>query len=69
MLENGRDPKVFPVEVKSGKYSTKHAALDRLLNVKNYHIEKAFVLHKNNLRICEANKKITYLPIYMCAFL
>ena len=69
LLENGRDPKVFPVEVKSGKYSTKHAALDRLLNVKNYHIEKAFVLHKNNLRICEANKKITYLPIYMCAFL
>ncbi len=69
LLENGRDPKVLPVEVKSGKYSTKHAALDRLLNTKSYKFDNAFVLHKNNLAQSESNNKITYLPIYMCAFL
>ncbi len=69
LLEDGHEPKVFPVEVKSGKYSTKHAALNRLMQASNYHIERAFVLRRGNLAQSEANNKITYLPIYMCAFL
>lgn len=69
LIENGRDPKITPVEVKSGKYSTKHAALDRLLQVKNYNFDNAYVLHKGNLIKDERNKKLTYLPIYMAGLL
>ena len=69
LLENGRDPFVVPVEVKSGKYGTKHAALDRLLAVGNYDINEAIVLQKNNLFKSEKNGKITYLPIYMAGLL
>ena len=69
LLEDGRTPKVLPVEVKSGKYFTKHAALDRLLSVSNYNIESAFVLQRGNLFQSKANAKITYLPMYMCALL
>ena len=59
-------PSVVPIEVKSGKYSHKHAALDKLLQVKNYKLECAIVLHKGNV---EQDGPITYLPVYMAAFL
>ncbi|WP_139653587.1 hypothetical protein [Raoultibacter phocaeensis] len=66
LIEDGLNPAVLPVEVKSGKYSTKHAALDRLMDVKNYGIERACVLHRYNV----ANEgAVTYLPLYMAAFL
>lgn len=59
-------PEVLPIEVKSGKNSHAHAALDHLLEVENYHLDRAVVLHTDNVEI---DGKITYLPIYMAALL
>ena len=65
LIEKPGVAEVLPIEVKSGKYSTKHAALDRLLSVDNYKIDEAVVLHTFNV----ARKgKVLYLPIYMAAF-
>lgn len=66
LLESGNDTRVIPVEVKSGGRSKRHAALDGLLGVKNYHIDKAYVLHRENT---SSTGIITYLPLYMAAFL
>lgn len=62
LIEDVRLPKVFPVEVKSGKYSSKHAALDALMGVDNFGLEEAVVLHKFNLR---KEGRCSYLPLYM----
>ncbi len=59
-------PEVLPIEVKSGKNSHAHAALDHLLEVANYHLEHAVVLHVENV---ESDGKVTYLPIYMAGLL
>ena len=64
--EKARTPEVLPIEVKSGKNSKKHAALDHLLEVKNFHLKQAVVLHTKNV---EVEESITYLPIYMTSFL
>lgn len=66
LLDGARTPDVLPVEVKSGKYSTRHAALDALMGVENYHLNHAVVLHQRNV---VRDKKITYLPLYMAALL
>lgn len=66
LIEDCRSPKVIPVEVKSGKHSHSHAALDRLMKVENYHLERAIVLHRLNV---ERTEQIIYLPVYMAAFL
>lgn len=58
--------KVVPVEVKSGKTYKSHKALDNLINMTDYHIEKAYVLSIENI---ETKDKITYLPIYLCYLL
>lgn len=57
--------KVIPIEVKSGKDYVRHVALDKLLSTKNYHIDKAYVLCNENVKI--KDKKI-YLPIYFVSF-
>ena len=67
-------PTVVPVEVKSGGYSHTHAALDRLLDVQNYPIEQAIVLHTDNLETSSATpssgtRSVVYLPIYMAGLL
>ena len=49
-----------------GKTSRKHAALDALLTVENYILENPVVLHTRNV---EVGKSVTYLPLYMAAFL
>lgn len=59
-------PEALPIEVKPGKRSHSHAALDHLLDVKNYHPQKAIVLHTTKV---EADGKISYLPIYMAGLL
>ena len=56
----------MPVEVKSGRYSAKHAALDRLMSVENYGLTRAVVLHRDNGVDGEA---ILYLPLYMAGLL
>lgn len=66
LVEEDRSPLVMPIEVKSGRNSHRHAALDALIGVKNYKFEGAIVLHTGNL---EENGAITYLPIYFAAFL
>ena len=58
--------KVVPVEVKSGKTYKSHKALDNLINMTDYHIEKAYVLSIGNI---ETKDKITYLPSYLCYLL
>lgn len=66
LIEDRRLPKVIPVEVRSGKYSSKHAALDALMSVDNYALERAYVLHCRNARQVG---KIIYLPVYMAGLL
>ena len=66
LIEARHTPDVLPVEVKSGRYSTKHAALDRLLQVENYGLDKAVVLHTGNI---SRDGVVTYLPIYMAGLL
>ena len=44
MIDAAGAPYVVPIEVKSGKSSKRHAALDALIGVKNYKLEGAIVL-------------------------
>ncbi len=57
---------VVPLEIKSGKDYTKHAALSNILSSDNYNIQRAYVFHNENVRVSE---KVVYLPIYMLMFL
>ena len=54
--------KVVPIEVKSGKGYKSHKALDKYMNIEDYHLEKAYVFSTFNV---EKEGKIIYLPIYM----
>lgn len=58
--------KVVPVEVKSGKDYTKHAALANIMSSQVYDIHEAIVLCSANVR---REGKITYAPIYMTQFI
>ena len=64
MIEN--DAEVLPIEVKSGKDYTRHAALSQVMGNVDYAIPEAFVLHNGNV---ERAGRITYLPVYMTMFL
>lgn len=57
---------IVPVEVKSGRYIEKHAALDGVMAEPKYQLDNAIVLSKQNVKETE---KITYLPIYMSGLL
>jgi len=57
----------IPLEIKSGKDYSTHAALDRFMKNDDYHIKKAYVF-SNSEKITEEDK-IIYYPIYMCMFL
>lgn len=57
---------VLPIEIKSGKNYTKHAALSNILNSEKYTIPKAYVFHNGNVSTAD---KIVYYPIYMLMFL
>lgn len=61
-----KDHKVLPIEVKSGKSFTSHAALENILAVKDWNISRAIVLCQGNIRVTES---IDYLPWYMVMFL
>lgn len=60
------DGKVVPIEVKSGNSYKTHKALDNFMKVKEYNIEKGYVLSTGNI---ETEDNINYLPIYMCYLL
>lgn len=56
---------VLPIEIKSGKDFTKHAALSNVLADPQYAIPNAYVFHNENT---STNGNITYYPIYMLMF-
>lgn len=58
--------KVVPIEVKSGKAYKSHKALDKFMDVPDYHLEKAYVFSTSNV---ETEGNVIYLPIYMCYLL
>ena len=58
---------VLPIEVKSGKDFTSHAALDNLMGEEEFGIPSAFVACKSGK--IEVAGKTTYLPIYDMMFL
>ena len=57
---------VVVVEAKSGNGYMEHTALNNVLKVSDWDIDKAFVLCKGNV---EQKEKITYLPWYMMMFI
>ena len=61
-----REGDVLPIEIKSGKDYQRHAALDNVMDNKDYAIPTAFVFQNDNVR---TNGRIVYLPIYMLMFL
>lgn len=63
LIEAGGE--VLPVEIKSGKDYTKHAALNHVLENERYHISKAYVFHNGN--VCQKGK-VRYYPVYMLMF-
>ncbi|MCD8205909.1 MAG: AAA family ATPase [Clostridia bacterium] len=59
--------KVLPLEIKSGKDYHRHNALNNVLSVRNYDIEKAYVLNCSGK--IEKKDRIIYMPVYMAAFI
>ena len=64
VLQKGQT--VIPVEIKSGSSCRSHSALDALMNVSDWNLEKAYVFCQGNI---EQKGKILYLPWYMAMFL
>ena len=64
MVELGGE--VLPIEIKSGKDYTKHAALSNVLASEEYAIPAAYVFHNGNVKISD---NVTYYPIYMLMFI
>ena len=61
-----KDGSALPIEIKSGKDYTRHAALDNVMNNEDYAIPRAYVFQNDNVSV---RGKIVYLPIYMLMFL
>lgn len=57
----------MPIEVKSGKDYTVHSALDKFIEIKDYNINRAYVV-SNECRVF-TDGVITYMPIYNVMFL
>lgn len=57
----------MPIEVKSGKDYTVHSALDKFIEIKDYNINRAYVV-SNEYRVF-TDGVITYMPIYNVMFL
>ena len=58
--------KVIPLEIKSGADYKKHAALNNVLAVEEWKLNKAFVFCSGNV---EKEESIVYLPWYMVMFI
>lgn len=61
-----RNADVIPIEVKSGKDYKRHRALNNILDVASYGIQKAYVFHEGNVSVASA---VRYLPVYMVSCL
>lgn len=64
LIQDGLE--IIPVEVKSGKHFRNHQALNNLMAIKNYPINKAYVLSGGNI---EKDGNIINLPWYMTMFI
>lgn len=58
--------KIIPLEIKSGKNYVRHNAINNLLKIKEFDIDKGYVFCNSNVK---KEDKITYYPIYMLMFL
>ncbi|MDO4988076.1 MAG: AAA family ATPase [Synergistes sp.] len=56
---------ILPIEIKSGKDYTKHAALSNVMANNDYAIPEAYVFHNGNVSVSD---KVSYYPIYMLMF-
>lgn len=63
VIQNGMQTDIL--EIKSGKSYKNHAALNKVLNVEEWHFGKTLVFCKGNI---EQAEKITYLPWYAIIF-
>ena len=61
-----RNGEILPIEIKSGKDYTRHAALNTVMDNADYAIPEAYVFQNDNVTV---NGKITYYPMYMMMFL
>lgn len=60
-----QDGEILPIEIKSGKDYTKHAALNNVMRNTDYAIPQAFVFHNGNVSVAD---RVIYYPIYMLMF-
>lgn len=67
LIDDPKSHSVLPIEVKSGKDYKIHRAMDNLLKVEEYHIEKGIVL-SNDIKV-ETEGRVIYLPIYYAMFI
>lgn len=58
--------KIIPLEIKSGKNYSRHNAINNLLKINKFDIDKGYVFCNSNVK---KEDKITYYPIYMLMFL
>ena len=61
-----KNGEVLPIEIKSGKDYTRHAALNTVMENADYAIPEAYVFQNDNVTVIG---KITYYPMYMLMFL
>ncbi|WEV46629.1 ATP-binding protein [Bifidobacterium sp. ESL0690] len=64
-----RGSAIVPVEAKSGKDFAVHAALDKLLAVKEWKLDSGFVLCNSNVEHEKKNDVVIDLPWYMTMFM
>jgi len=60
------EEKILLIEVKSGKDYYRHSAIENVMKVQNYGLERGIVFCNDNLYV---EGSLTYLPIYMVMFL
>jgi len=66
LIDDANHLSVIPLEIKSGKDYYTHSALNKLLEIKEYNIHRAYVL-SNEQRVIQKNN-IVYMPIYNIMF-
>ena len=67
LIDDPSNLTTMPIEVKSGKDYNVHSALDKFIEIKDYNINKAYVV-SNEYRVF-TDGVITYMPIYNVMFL
>lgn len=66
LIDDANNLSVIPLEIKSGKDYYIHSALNKLIEIKEHNIHRAFVL-SNEQQVIQKNS-IVYMPIYYIMF-